>query len=407
MRLLIVIDAFHPETKSASTLYFELAESLVKKGHDVSVITRRPRHNVASGTKLDKIPSKEIMSGIKVHRFWTPPLARNIPFIRGLEHFLLGLIFFLGGLSLGKYDVILVYSPPLPLGIAGYWLGKIKKCPVIVNIQDLYPQTVIALNLLKNKALIWLSKRMESFVYRKASFIVANSENNRQHILKCGANKDAVGIVSNWVDTDAIKPGPKSNEFGQKYGLEQKFVVSFAGVMGFAQGLEVVIDTANILKNNKDIVFLMVGDGIKKKELVQKAESYKLNNIIFVPTQPLSVYPQILHSSDISLVVLNKLLATALPGKTFSILASGIPLVTSVPLEGGSPKIIERYQCGLSVKPGDAEALAKAILKLYNNKTLSRQMGNNGRKAAEAVFSRKVAANNYEKIMSDLVRKGQ
>lgn len=405
MRILILIEAFFPETKSASTLYLELAQSLVKKGHDVSVVTRMPRHNVASSLTLKNTPSKEVVSGINVHRLQTPSLARDIPLIRGLDHFLLGLIFLFGGLFLGKFDVILVYSPPLPLGITGFWLGKFKKCPVIVNILDLYPQTVVALKLLKNEALIWLSEIMESFIYRNVNCIVANSENNRQYIIEHGASKNAVEIISIWADTDAITPGQKNNEFSIKYGLVDKFVVSFAGVMGFAQGLEVIIETAYLLKDYRKIVFLLVGDGVKKKELIQKSTSYKLNNIIFVPTQPLSIYPQILHSSDVGLVVLNKLLATAIPGKTFSILASGIPIISSVPLESDCPKIIKQYHCGLAVMPGDADALAKAILILYNNITLVEEMGNNGRKAAEAVFSRQVAVQRYEKIMNELHKK--
>ena len=116
MRVLILSESFPPETKSCSTLFFELSESLVKKGHDVSVITRLPKYNVAAGVNVGTIPSKEVLSGVKIYRYQTPALARDIPIIRGLEHFLLGLTFFWGGLFLGKFDVILVYSPPLPLG---------------------------------------------------------------------------------------------------------------------------------------------------------------------------------------------------------------------------------------------------------------------------------------------------
>ena len=171
MHILILSEAFPPETKSASTLFFELAETLVERGHKVSVITRMPRYNVADGTDLNNIPKQETLAGIEVYRFATPPLARSVPLIRGFEHFLLGIIFFFGGLKVKNFDAVLVYSPPLPLGISGYWLARLRRKPLLVNIQDLYPQTVIDLGLLKNKFLIWVSKTMEKFIYYSFSLL--------------------------------------------------------------------------------------------------------------------------------------------------------------------------------------------------------------------------------------------
>ena len=404
MRILILTEGFPPETKSCSTLFFELAESLVKKGHAVSVITRMPRYNVAAGTDLNNIPAREILSGIKVRRMQTPPLARNIPIIRGLEHFLLGWIFFWGGLSEGDLDIILSYSPPLPLCIAGYWLARVKKARSVANIQDLYPQTVIDLGLLKNKFLIRLSKLMERAVYQNSSVLTVHSEGNRDYLLSQGANADRVKIVHNWVDTDLVKPGPKNNEFSRKYGLDSKFIISFAGVMGFAQGLEVIVKAAEKLKDKKEIVFIMVGDGVKRPELEHLAADLKLNNLKFIPTQPRDLYPQVLHASDICLVTLGKdLLTPVVPGKLLSIMASGRPVVASIPLSGDTPKIINDCRCGIAVEAGRAELLAEAILKLYNDRSLAREMGQNGRQAAEKLFSRATGVSAYENIFSALL----
>jgi colanic acid biosynthesis glycosyl transferase WcaI len=404
MNILILSEAFPPETKSASTLFFELAETLVKKGHRVSVVTKMPRYNVADGTDLANVPSQEIMSGIKVRRFPTPPLVRTIPIVRGFEHFILGWIFFLGGLFLERPDVILVYSPPLPLGVTGFWLGKIKRCPVVVNIQDLYPQTVIDLGLLKNKFLIAVSRRMERFVYRRADAITVHSTGNQEYVRAYGARDSLVEVVYNWVDTEGIKPAGKENDFYRKFGLKGKFVVSFAGVMGFAQGLEVVIGAAEILKEEKNIQFVLVGEGVKKPELEELTKKKKLTNVLFVPTQPLNVYPQILHSSDIGLVTLRKDLATpVVPGKMLSIMAAGKPVVASLPLAGDAPKILEEFNCGIAVEPDSPADLAAAIGKLYNNSSLRETMGNNGRRGAEATFSREKCVARYETIFKDLL----
>jgi len=413
MHILILSEAFPPETKSASTLFFELAETLVERGHKVSVITRMPRYNVADGTDLNNIPKQETLAGIEVYRFATPPLARSIPLIRGFEHFLLGIIFFFGGLKVKDFDAILVYSPPLPLGISGYWLSKLRRKPLLVNIQDLYPQTVIDLVLLKNKFLIWVSKTMEKFIYCRANALTVHSSGNKEYVVANGASLNTTTVVHNWVDTDLIKPGKRENDFSKEYKLQDKFVISFAGVMGFAQGLEVVIKAADMLKRHrtsdlgprtKEIVFVLVGDGIKKKELQEQAISLGLDNVLFVPTQPRTIYPQILHASDICLVTLQPDLVTpVVPGKLLSIMAAGKPVITSLPLTGDTPKIVEGSNCGLCVPPADPASLAKALLKLYNDTNLREELGRNGRQESEANFSRQSCVTQYEEILKKLV----
>lgn len=405
MHILILTEAFPPETKSASTLFFELAESFVKRGHKVSVVTRKPRYNIAEGTIVGQLPACEILSGIEVYRFSTPPLARHIPFIRGLEHFLLAFIFFLGALRVKDFDLILVYSPPLPLGISGYWLGRLRTKPVVVNIQDLFPQAVIVLGLLRSRLLIKIARLMESFIYGKSDLITVHSEGNRKYVIGKGANSETTEIVHNWVDTDLIKPGNRENNFSRQYGLINKFVVSFAGVMGFPQGLEVVIDAANILKNERDIQFVLVGDGVKKPELEEMAKSLELQNVWFVPTQPLNIYPQVLYASDACLVTLRKDMATpVVPGKMLSIMAAGKPVLASLPLKGDAPGIIRQFNCGLAVEAGDPRLLADAVLKLYNNQAMGEELGQNGRKAAEKHFSREVGISKYECLFNAIIK---
>jgi len=403
MRILILTEAFPPETKSASTLFFELAESLVKGGNQVLVITRLPRYNVATGVEAKKIPQKEILSGIEVIRSQTPPLARNIPIIRGLEHFILGFIFFWRGLFSKKPDIILVYSPPLPLGIAGICLGRLKGIPAVVNIQDLYPQTVIDLKLLKNRFLIWVSRQMERFIYLCSSALTVHSDGNQDYLMNYGADKKKVKVIPNWVDTELIKPAPRNNDFSRKYNLSGKFVISFAGVMGFAQGLEVVIGAAEILKDEKHILFVLVGEGVKKADLIKMAESKRLDNVKFIPTQPRDIYPEILQASDICLVTLGKDLVTpVVPGKMLSIMAAGRPILASLPLKGDAPKIIDEFKCGIAVEPGNPELLAQAILKLYNNQSLGEEMGRRGREAVEKHFSRKSCVKAYEELFNGI-----
>ena len=342
----------------------------------------------------------EMMNKVKVIRLLSISFVRHIPVIRGLDQFLLSVMFFLGGISSGKQDVILTYSPPLPLGISAYLLGKLKKAPFIFNVQDIFPQSVIDLGLLKSKLLIKISELMEKFIYKKACYITVHSEGNRENIISKNINPDKVVTIPNWVDTDFIKPTKnRNNSFRTKNNLKNRFVVSFAGVMGFAQDLDIIIQCAELLKSYKNILFLLIGDGIKKNGLIKKVNDLQLNNVRFLPLQSKEVYPLILDASDICLVTLNKSVMTpVVPSKLLSIMASGRPVVASMNLNGDAPKIIENAKCGYCVKADDTKGFSEAILKLYNTPKLRDEFGINGRKYVVEHFSRKVCIEKYEKL---------
>ena len=402
MNVLILTEAFPPEIRSASHLLYELAESLVEKGSKVTVVTRFPKDyiNKADRKYTGRLFLREKMGGINVIRLNSFSFLRHIPLIRGLSQFILSGLLVIGGIISGRQDIILAYSPPLPLGISAYLLSIIKKAPFIFNVQDIFPQSVIDLGLLKSKVLIKISEALEKFIYKKARYITVHSEGNRENIISKKVNPEKVIIIYNWVDTDLIKPAKnQDNNFRRKNNLSSKFVVSFAGVMGFAQGLDIVISCAELLKSYKDILFLLVGDGVKKDGLIKKAEDMQLNNIKFLPPQPREIYPCVLFASDICLVTLDKSVKTpVVPAKLLNIIASGRPVVASMNLKGDAPKIIRDAKCGYCVEADDADGFSKAILKLYNNPKLRDEFGMNGRKYVVEHFSRKVCIEKYEKL---------
>jgi glycosyltransferase involved in cell wall biosynthesis len=402
MNILILTEAFPPEIRSASHLLYELAESLIEKGFKATVITRFPKDYVSKIDKKyrGKLYLREEMGRINVIRLNSFSFLRHIPLIRGLSQFILSGLLVIGGIISGRQDIILAYSPPLPLGISAYLLYKIKKAPFIFNVQDIFPQSVIDLGLLKSKVLIKISEAMEKFIYKKARYITVHSEGNRENIISKKVNPEKVIIIHNWVDTDLIRPfKTKDNNFRKKNNLNSKFVVSFAGVMGFAQGLDIVISCAELLKSYKDILFLLVGDGVKKEGLMKKTKDMQLNNIKFLPPQSKEIYPSILYASDICLVTLDKSVKTpVVPAKLLNIMASDCPVVASMNLKGDAPKIIRDAKCGYCVEADDADGFSKAILKLYNNPKLRDEFGMNGRKYAVKHFSRKVCIEKYEKL---------
>ena len=411
MNILILTEAFPPEIRSASHLLYELAQSLVEKGFKVTVITRFPKDYINEIDKkyTGKLFYRENMGEINVIRLNSFSFFRHIPLLRGLSQFILSSLFIIGGLVSGRQDIIFTYSPPLPLGISAYLLGKIKEAPFIFNVQDIFPQSVIDLGLLRNKILIKISELMERFIYKKASYITVHSEGNRENIIFKNINPKKIIVLYNWVDTDLIKPMINQyNKFKEKNNLNGKFVISYAGAMGFPQGLDVVIRCAGLLKSYKNIIFLLVGDGVKKDSLKKKAKDLGLNNINFLPIQPKNVYPSILYASDICLVTLDKnVLTPAVPAKLLSIMASGRPVVASMNLKGDAPKIIKSAECGYCVEAADVKGFSDAILKLYHNPTLGVDLGKNGREYVVKHFSRQACIKEYEKLFLKVYRRSK
>ena len=293
MKILLISVYFPPEIGSAAHLYFDLAQALRRRGHEVSVLTGIPRYHVVENRReyQNKFLIKEDYQGLKVIRAFNLDIPWNKPVWRGVDQFVSAFCSGLVGLVLPPFDVALVYSPPLPLALAALALCRLRGRPLAVNIQDLFPQSAVDLGVMKNPHLISLFRRLESFLYREADWLVVHSEGNRRYILERGGKPDKVSVVSHWIDTQTLKPAFKLNGFRASLSLEKHFIVSFAGIMGYAQDLETVLTSAEILRDQQHIAFLLVGDGVNKPKLVQWAQQKGLPNVHFLPMQPKEKYP--------------------------------------------------------------------------------------------------------------------
>jgi colanic acid biosynthesis glycosyl transferase WcaI len=410
MKILALTKYFPPEIGTASHLFFELCETLVQFGHQVSVITSIPWYNLEEVDERYKkrLFLKENIDGINVLRIANPPLPGGTIKLKA-GHILVPPMFGLGLLMEERHDVVVAYSPPLLMGLTAYLYAKVWHAPFIFNAQDLYPQCVIDLGQLRNRSLIWAFERLESFIYQKAAFITVHSEGNKKFLTSCkGVEAHKVRVAHNWVDTDFIQPGPKDNAFANEHQLGDKFVVSFAGTMGISQGILSVVEAGQHLRNYPDILLLLVGGGVEKEPAVQRARELGLDNIKFLPMQPREVYPRILDASDVCLVTLRKDIKTpVVPSKILSIMAAGRPVLASMPLEGDAPELIHKAQAGLCVPPEDPEALAAAILEFYTHPEQCEAHGNNGRKYALNQFSREACVSHYEAIFHEAIKQSQ
>jgi glycosyltransferase involved in cell wall biosynthesis len=403
MHVLIVTNYYPPEIGGAAHLSYELAQSLKARGHQVTVLTGYPRYNAKDvparyrrGLWID-----ENSDGVRLQRIRVPSLPRTSKIARGIEHFVVGIwLSALMGLA-RRGDVAMVYSPPLPLPWLVSLIGRVKRLRAVVNVQDLFPAVAVELGMLTNPMLIRLFEVMERQVYRLASAVTVHSSGNKAYVSQRGGHPMRVHVIHNWVDTDHIQPGERDNAFALQHGLTDRFVVSYAGTMGWCQDMNTIVRSAALLRDYSDVLFLMVGDGVEKEKAQNTSLKLGLHNILWLPTQPWSVYPQVLAASDVSMINLNRDLRTpVVPSKLHSIMAAGRPVVASLPEISDARQMVADAGCGICVEAGDSEALAGAILDLENDRELAAEMGRRGRVYAEAHFAREVCIDQLETVLT-------
>src|SRR5262249_29789483 len=232
MRILLFTAYFPPDVGSAAHLFHDLGRSFVARGHQVEVITTFPSYHATGDlSRYRGGRMLEDVDGLRVNRIRIGEFARNTPIGRGLWQFNCASAFAKASRDVARPDVSLVYSPPLPFGLAALGLRGKRGVPFVLNVQDLFPQSAIDLKILRNRFLIRGFERLETHLYRNADGITVHSAGNRDHVVAHGGRAETTRALHNSVDTAAIRPGPRSNELRSEQGLNGKFVASFGGVM--------------------------------------------------------------------------------------------------------------------------------------------------------------------------------
>lgn len=405
MKILFLTQYCPPEVGAPQNRIFEFAKQLKKFGHEVTILTAMP--NYPRGEIFEEYRGKKIVKetidGIDIVRTGIYA-TKSKDFVKRLRNYLsfTWSSVFSGAKHIEKQDVIITESPPLFLGWSGYVLSKMKKAKFIFNVSDLWPESAVKLGVLNNKAMIRASTWLEEFCYRKAAAVTGQTKGIVDNIVSRGFDKNKVHIITNGVDTEFFKKENRSEEFRESIGIKNKFAVVYAGIHGIAQGLEVLVDAAEIIKEEKEIQIVFIGEGPEKPMLMNKVKEKKLENVTFLPMQDKKDMPKIIASMDATVVPLKKLdiFKGALPSKMFENLASEIPIVLAV--EGEAENLINDAQAGIVVEPENSKEIAKAILKLHKNKELREDLGKNGRSYVMNNFSREAIARKLENILLDL-----
>ena len=399
--ILIVTDSYPPEIRSAAQLMKDLANGLYSRGHNVWVATSYPKYNLVPSENI-VWPKIKDENGVKVLRINTLPHHKVNFIIRGIAQLLMPYIFFreIKKSIKEKIDITIVHSPPLPLTITAYKIKKFYNAKYILNLHDIFPQNAIDLGILRNKFLIKFFERMERNAYQDSDLIVVPSNSHKQFLEeKRGVSKQKVHTIHHWIDINPFLQLKKTGKFRKLYNLEDKLIFLFGGVLGPSQGLDLLIKIANRVKKNKDIIFLLVGDGSAKKELVKMTKELKLNNVLFKPFVSLEKYPELVKDCDIGVICLTEKNTTpAVSAKILGYMAAAIPVIAFLHQESDGCGIVQESKCGYTAKAGDLDKAVEVVEKIYNEKDKLKELGDNGFQYALNNFTIDVCINKLEAL---------
>ena len=399
MRILLLSTYFRPDIASNGVIMSKLADEFVARGNEVTVLTSVPHYDINrvwpeySGRMI----CRERSGSMQIYRLFIYVASDKANVAqRILSYGSFSLLSFMCGATLPRHDVILIPSPPLSNGVIGDIVGRLRNVPFVYNVQDIWPDVAIRAGVLKNEKTIQRLKRMEAYVYRRAAGVAVVSNGFRSNLLEKGVRDEKISVIPNFIDTDFITPQSKLNSFSIKYNIENKFVVLFAGNMGFSQGLESVLDAAKLLKGYSDIEFLMVGNGASRDRAQAYLSELELNNVRFLPYQPQEELSTMYGAADVCLIPLRRgFTAESVPSKLLAIMAASRPSIASVDVGSETCNILRRTGSGICVEPENPTALADAILSYYRDPNARMAAGESGRRCVEREFRCSDIADKY------------
>ncbi|MGB9690495.1 glycosyltransferase family 4 protein [Thermogutta sp.] len=377
MHILFLTHYFPPEVNAPASRTYEHAVRWVRAGHRVTVITCNP--NCPTGVLFPGYrnrlwPQQEKIDGIDVVRVWTY-LAPNAGTIRRIINYLSYMVSAIfAGLWIKRPDVIVATSPQFFCGWAGVLLSRLRRRPFVLEIRDIWPESIETVGAIRFRPVLRFLQFLEKVMYSSADHIVAVGEGYRQKILEKVNIPERISVVMNGVDLERFRPQPPDRELRQQWNGEGKFVCAYVGTIGMAHGLDVVLEAAEQLRasGRDDVVFWLVGEGARKKELENEAQRRGLDGrVIFTGRLPKEDMPRVIASADACLVHLRKteLFETVIPSKIFEMMAMGKPIIMGV--RGEALRIVEEAGAGVAMEPESAESLLECIEQIRQGENFS------------------------------------
>jgi len=406
IEILVITPQYAPDRGPSAPIYTALCEDLCQRGYEVTVVTGFPHYGSDHvwPEYRGKLAQEERLNGVRVLRTYVYAARRQM-WQRMIYHALFNVAATLGVFYVGRPDVVLADAPALWSGLPLLTRAIAFRIPYIYILHDIYPDMAVRLGVLTNPVLLSLIDRLERFFYAHASYVSVLADGFKENLLRKGVAAEKISVIPACTDTDFVQPLAHGSKFRALWGLQGKFVVLYTANIGLPQGLDNVLRAAQLLMDYPDIAVVFVGEGNAKLALQAMVRNEKITNVYFFPLQAREEVPDVFGLADVSLISLRReIVMEAVPSKTYSIMASGRPMIATVQSGTEVARLIRQANCGLYVEPGDPKALAEAILQLYTDASLRGVMGQNGRRYVVENYSREVATRKYQTLIESLTR---
>ena len=402
MHILFLSNYFPPEVNAPATRLHEHARQWVADGHAVDVLTSVP--NFPEGEVYDGYENRlteETRDGIRATR--VPMYASSnegvIGRVLSYLSFMLSACWYAGRVP--TPDVVVATSPQFFAALAGFWVSWTKGVPFVLEIRDLWPESVVAVGAMDRNLVIRFFEWIERVLYREADHIVVVTDAFKDAIAEKGIARDKISVIKNGIETDWWER-PLDEErlatLRREHDLQGKFVASYIGTIGMAHRADVLLKAAQRCED-PDIVFMVVGTGAKRDELAARQEEEQLDNFRLVDKVPKETVPYLLALTDTGVVHLrdNPLFETVIPSKIFEAMATRTPIVLGV--RGEARQIVEEAGAGIPIPPEDPEALVEAVRRLKEHPALHEEMAENAYDHVRAYYDRTGLARNYAALL--------
>jgi glycosyltransferase involved in cell wall biosynthesis len=373
VKILFITDNFPPEVNAPATRTHEHCKEWVSKGADITVITcfpNFPQGKIYDGYK-NSLFRKEIIDDIKVIRVWSYISANEGFLKRTIDYFSFAVMAFFFGLFI-KTEIIIATSPQFFSAAAGRWLSIFKRKQWIMEVRDLWPESIKNVNVMKPGIGLRFLECWELRLYKTAKKIVVVTDSFKEFIIKRGIESSKIHVVKNGANMELYKPMPKNELLLAKLNLEKKFVISYIGTHGMAHKLDFILECASKI-DDPVFHFLFIGAGAEKTHLMQMKDQLGLKNVTMLDPIIKSEVPEYIAISDVSLIPLKKsaLFHTVIPSKIFETSAMMIPILLGV--EGESKGMIESFGAGLCFDPENEDDFLEKLNMIYSDKKFYNQ----------------------------------
>lgn len=410
MKILFLSPYFFPESVASSHLIHNIREELIKENFELVVYAPTPTRGVSPELKKKYKSIRyegQFNGNFKIYRFPLFSEHKN-SLQRVFRYFLCHIIHFYKGIRDKNSDVLFIASTPPTQGAMGVLVKKVRKIPMVYNLQDIFPDSLVATGLTHKGSFLWrIGRIIENFTYRNSDKIIVISEGFKNNIMAKGVPKSKIEVIYNWVDENEVIPVERDkNILFERYGLDKyKFYITYNGNIGLTQNMDLLLEVVEMFKDHPFIHFVIMGEGAYKKEVEQKIVSLNLSNITLLPFQPYEEISHVFSLGDVGLVISKENVGqNSVPSKTWSIMSAARPLLVSFDENSELHEILKNNKTGIFVKAGEKEALYNAILELYNNPEQRKIMGENGRAFILKNLTRDIGTSKYVEVIKSVTK---